>query len=467
MSIKIYNTLTRKKEEFVPITEGEVKMYVCGPTVYNFFHIGNARTFLVFDTVRRYFEYRGYKVRFIQNFTDIDDKMIKKANEEGVTVKDIADRYIKEYYTDADKLNLKRATVNPRATEHMDEIISFIKDLIDKGYAYEVDGDVYFETRKFKGYGKLSHQSIDDLEAGARIDVDERKKDPMDFALWKTQKVGEPAWKSPWGMGRPGWHIECSTMASSLLGETIDIHGGGADLIFPHHENEIAQSEARSGKQFSRYWMHAAYLNIDNQKMSKSLNNFFTTREILEKYDADVVRLFMLSGHYRNPINFSLDLMEQAKSGIERMKNSLTNLKYIVENGEDRELTAEEKEISLRLNAYKDKFIEVMDDDFNTADGISVIFDLIRDANTNINEASPKKLAQNAIELIYDLLSPLGILQNTDEDGLDEKIEKMIEDRQRAREEKNFKEADRIRDELKAMGIILEDTAKGVRWKRA
>ena len=467
MGIKIYNTLTRKKEEFVPITEGEVKMYVCGPTVYNFFHIGNARTFLVFDTVRRYFEYRGYKVRFIQNFTDIDDKMIKKANEEGVTVKDIADRYIKEYYTDADKLNLKRATVNPRATEHMDEIISFIKDLVDKGYAYEVDGDVYFETRKFKGYGKLSHQSIDDLEAGARIDVDERKKDPMDFALWKTQKVGEPAWKSPWGMGRPGWHIECSTMASSLLGETIDIHGGGADLIFPHHENEIAQSEARSGKQFSRYWMHAAYLNINNQKMSKSLNNFFTTREILEKYDADVVRLFMLSGHYRNPINFSLELMEQAKSGIERMKNSLTNLKYIVENGEDREFTSEEKEISLRLNAYKDKFIEVMDDDFNTADGISVIFDLIRDANTNINEASPKKLAQDAVELIYDLLSPLGILQNADEDELGGKIEKMIEDRQRAREEKNFKESDRIRDELKAMGIILEDTAKGVRWKRA
>ncbi len=467
MGIKIYNTLTRKKEEFVPITEGEVKMYVCGPTVYNFFHIGNARTFVVFDTVRRYFEYRGYKVRFIQNFTDIDDKMIKKANEEGVTVKDIADRYIKEYYTDADKLNLKRATVNPRATEHMDEIISFIKDLVDKGYAYEVDGDVYFETRKFKGYGKLSHQSIDDLEAGARIDVDERKKDPMDFALWKTQKVGEPAWKSPWGMGRPGWHIECSTMASSLLGETIDIHGGGADLIFPHHENEIAQSEARSGKQFSRYWMHAAYLNINNQKMSKSLNNFFTTREILEKYDADVVRLFMLSGHYRNPINFSLELMEQAKSGIERMKNSLTNLKYIVENGEDREFTSEEKEISLRLNAYKDKFIEVMDDDFNTADGISVIFDLIRDANTNINEASPKKLAQDAVELIYDLLSPLGILQNADEDELGGKIEKMIEDRQRAREEKNFKESDRIRDELKAMGIILEDTAKGVRWKRA
>ena len=467
MGIKIYNTLTRKKEEFVPITEGEVKMYVCGPTVYNFFHIGNARTFVVFDTVRRYFEYRVYKVRFIQNFTDIDDKMIKKANEEGVTVKDIADRYIKEYYTDADKLNLKRATVNPRATEHMDEIISFIKDLVDKGYAYEVDGDVYFETRKFKGYGKLSHQSIDDLEAGARIDVDERKKDPMDFALWKTQKVGEPAWKSPWGMGRPGWHIESSTMASSLLGETIDIHGGGADLIFPHHENEIAQSEARSGKQFSRYWMHAAYLNINNQKMSKSLNNFFTTREILEKYDADVVRLFMLSGHYRNPINFSLELMEQAKSGIERMKNSLTNLKYIVENGEDREFTSEEKEISLRLNAYKDKFIEVMDDDFNTADGISVIFDLIRDANTNINEASPKKLAQDAVELIYDLLSPLGILQNADEDELGGKIEKMIEDRQRAREEKNFKESDRIRDELKAMGIILEDTAKGVRWKRA
>ncbi|WP_057979146.1 cysteine--tRNA ligase [Caloramator mitchellensis] len=464
--MKIYNTLTRQKEEFKPITEGEVKMYACGPTVYNYFHIGNARTFLVFDTIRRYFEYRGYKVNFIQNFTDIDDKMIKRANEEGVTVKDVAEKYIAEYYKDADGLKIQRATYNPRATEYMDEIIKFVKDLVDKGYAYAVDGDVYFDTTKFEEYGKLSHQSIEDLEAGARIDIDERKKNPMDFALWKAQKPGEPAWESPWGMGRPGWHIECSTMACNLLGETIDIHGGGADLVFPHHENEIAQSEARNEKPFANYWMHVAYLNVNNQKMSKSLNNFFTAREILEKYDAEVVRLFMLSGHYRNPINFSLDLLDQAKSALERMYNAIGNLEHVIEVAEDRELNGAEVELSNNLDKFRERYIEVMDDDFNTADGISVIFDLVREVNTNIKETSAKKLAEKALNLIRELGKPLGILEKTTKGNIDEEIERLIEERQKARKEKNFALADKIRDDLKAMGIILEDTPQGVRWKR-
>ncbi|WP_446715278.1 cysteine--tRNA ligase [Caloramator sp. Dgby_cultured_2] len=394
MAIKIYNTMTRQKEVFNPITPGEVKMYACGPTVYNYFHIGNARTFIVFDTIRRYLEYRGYKVKFIQNFTDIDDKLIRRANEEGTAVKEVAEKYIKEYYKDADGLKIKRATVNPRATEFIGEIIAFVKDLVDKGYAYVVDGDVYFDTTKFKEYGKLSHQSIEDLEAGARIEIDERKRNPMDFALWKAKKEGEPAWESPWGEGRPGWHIKCSTMACSLLGETIDIHGGGADLIFPHHENEIAQSEARNGKPFANYWMHVAYLNVNNQKMSKSLNNFFTAREMLEKYDAEVVRLFMLSGHYRNPINFSIELLDQAKAALERLYNAIANLEHVIETSEDRELTAEELEFFNRLDSFRERYIEVMDDDFNTADGISVIFDLVREVNTNIKEGSPKKLAQ-------------------------------------------------------------------------
>ncbi|EYE87592.1 cysteinyl-tRNA synthetase [Fervidicella metallireducens AeB] len=466
MAIKLYNTLTRKKEEFKPITPGEVKMYVCGPTVYNFFHIGNARTFLVFDTIRRYFEYRGYKVQFIQNFTDIDDKLIKKANEEGITVPEVAERYIKEYYTDADALNLKRATVNPRATEYVEKIIDFIKDLEDKGYAYAVNGDVYYRTKKFTEYGKLSKQSLDDLEAGARIDVDERKEDPMDFVLWKAQKPGEPGWESPWGVGRPGWHIECSVMACSLLGETIDIHGGGADLVFPHHENEIAQSEARNGKPFAHYWMHSAYLNVNNQKMSKSLNNFFTAREILEKYDAEVVRMFMLSGHYRNPINFSLDLLDQASSALERLYNAMSNLEHIIESGNERELNTEEIEMSNKLDSYKAKYIEVMDDDFNTADAISVIFDLVRDINTNIKEGSPKTLAVKALALIKELGAPLGILQKESRGALEEEIEKLIEERQQARKNKNFALADKIRDDLKERGIVLEDTPQGVRWKR-
>ncbi|MDO6353823.1 cysteine--tRNA ligase [Caloramator sp. CAR-1] len=464
--MKIYNTMTRQKEVFNPITPGEVKMYACGPTVYNYFHIGNARTFIVFDTIRRYLEYRGYKVKFVQNFTDIDDKLIRRANEEGTTVKEVAEKYIKEYYKDADGLKIKRATVNPRATEFIGEIIAFVKDLVDKGYAYVVDGDVYFDTTKFKEYGKLSHQSIEDLEAGARIEIDERKRNPMDFALWKAKKEGEPAWESPWGEGRPGWHIECSTMACSLLGETIDIHGGGADLIFPHHENEIAQSEARNGKPFANYWMHVAYLNVNNQKMSKSLNNFFTAREILEKYDAEVVRLFMLSGHYRNPINFSIELLDQAKAALERLYNAIANLEHVIETSEDRELTAEELEFFNRLDSFRERYIEVMDDDFNTADGISVIFDLVREVNTNIKEGSPKKLAQKALDLIRELGSPLGILEKSTKGSLDEEIERLIEERQKARKEKNYALADKIRDQLKEMGIILEDTPQGVRWKR-
>jgi cysteinyl-tRNA synthetase len=466
MTIKIYNTMTRQKEVFNPITPGEVKMYACGPTVYNYFHIGNARTFIVFDTIRRYLEYRGYKVKFVQNFTDIDDKLIRRANEEGTTVKEVAEKYIKEYYKDADGLKIKRATVNPRATEFIGEIIAFVKDLVDKGYAYVVDGDVYFDTTKFKEYGKLSHQSIEDLEAGARIEIDERKRNPMDFALWKAKKEGEPAWESPWGEGRPGWHIECSTMACSLLGETIDIHGGGADLIFPHHENEIAQSEARNEKPFANYWMHVAYLNVNNQKMSKSLNNFFTAREILEKYDAEVVRLFMLSGHYRNPINFSIELLDQAKAALERLYNAIANLEHVIETSEDRELTAEELEFFNRLDSFRERYIEVMDDDFNTADGISVIFDLVREVNTNIKEGSPKKLAQKALDLIRELGSPLGILEKSTKGSLDEEIERLIEERQKARKEKNYALADKIRDQLKEMGIILEDTPQGVRWKR-
>lgn len=464
MAIKIYNTMKRQKVDFVPINPGEVKMYVCGPTVYNFFHIGNARTFVVFDAIRRYFEYRGYKVDFVQNFTDIDDKMIRKANEEGVTVKDIATKYIKEYYQDADGLNIKRATINPKATEHMDEIISFVKDLVDRGFAYEVDGDVYFETNRFDEYGKLSQQNLEDLESGARVSVDERKRNPMDFALWKAAKPGEPSWVSPWGEGRPGWHIECSTMACSILGETIDIHGGGADLAFPHHENEVAQSEARNGKAFANYWMHSAMLNVNSQKMSKSLNNFFTARDILKDYDYEIVRLFMLSGHYRNPLNFSIELLEQSRSAIERLYNSIGNLEHIMETSEIAELNADEKSLLEKLGDYKNKFIEVMDDDFNTADGISVIFDLIRDINTNVKETSSKALAEGALSLIREMGSPLGILQKSTKGSLEEEIQKKIEERQQARKNKNFALSDQIRDELKARGIILEDTPQGVKW---
>ena len=463
--IKVYNTLNKKKEEFIPLTPGEVKMYVCGPTVYNFFHIGNGRTFIVFDTIRRYFEYRGFKVDFVQNFTDIDDKMIKKANEEGTTVKKIGDTYIKEYYQDADALNIERATVNPRATEFIGEIIKFVKGLVDKGYAYEVDGDVYFSTKKFQGYGKLSGQNIEDLQSGARISVDERKKDPMDFAIWKAQKPGEPAWNSPWGMGRPGWHIECSCMAKKLLGETIDIHAGGSDLKFPHHENEIAQSEALTGEAFARYWLHSAFVNVNNEKMSKSLNNFFTAREILERYDADVIRFLMLSAHYRQQLNFSEDLLESAKASVERIYNAIGNLENLIDEVCREEMNEEEKAYLESLNKYKEKYIEKMDDDFNTADAITAIFDLIKDTNTNITIDSSKELAQKALELIRELGAPLGMFQKSTKGNLEEEIEALIAKRQQARKDRDFALADKIRDELKDRGIVLEDTPQGVRWK--
>ncbi|WP_426348272.1 cysteine--tRNA ligase [Alloiococcus sp. CFN-8] len=464
--MKVFNTLTRRKEEFKTLVPGEVKMYVCGPTVYDLFHIGNARTFIVFDTIRRYLEFRGYKVKFVQNFTDIDDKMIKRANNEAITVKDLGDKYIKEYYKDADGLRLKRATINPRATEFIKEIISFVEGLIARGYAYEVNGDVYFSTKHFSGYGKLSGQNIEDLQAGARIDIDERKKDPMDFAVWKAQKPGEPAWESPWGMGRPGWHIECSCMAKNLLGETIDIHAGGSDLIFPHHENEIAQSEALTGKSFANYWIHCAFLNINNQKMSKSLNNFFTVRDILEKYNPEVLRFLMLSGHYRTQLNFSNELLDSAASSMERLYNALNNLQHLYDNSLFTALKSGEEAYIKTLDGYRNKFMEKMDDDFNTADGISVIFDLVKDINTNITVEASKELIEVAMKLIRELGEPLGILQEDKKVNLEEEIEALIEKRQQARKERNWALADEIRDDLKARGIILEDTPQGVRWKR-
>ncbi|MBS5927978.1 MAG: cysteine--tRNA ligase [Clostridium sp.] len=468
--MKLYNTLTRKKEEFIPITPGEVKMYVCGPTVYNFFHIGNGRTFIVFDTIRRYLEYRGYKVKFVQNFTDIDDKMINKANEEGTTVKDIGDKYISEYYTDADALNIERATVNPRATEFIDDIIDFVSKLIEKGYAYEVDGDVYFNTKKFEEYGKLSGQSLEDLQIGASnrtsSAADERKKDPMDFAIWKAQKPGEPAWDCPWGKGRPGWHIECSCMAKKLLGETIDIHAGGMDLAFPHHENEVAQSEALTGKRFANYWLHSAYVNVNNQKMSKSLNNFFTARDILKEYDADVIRFFMMSAHYRIQINFSKELLDSAKASMDRLYNAVSNLENLIGEVSKEEMNEEEKSYLDSLDKYRERYIQKMDDDFNTADALTVLFELSKDINTNITINSSKELATKALELIRELGGPLGILQKSTKGDLESEIEELIEQRQNARKNRDFALADKIRDDLKARGIVLEDTPQGVRWKK-
>ena len=468
--MKLYNTLTRKKEEFIPITPGEVKMYVCGPTVYNFFHIGNGRTFIVFDTIRRYLEYRGYKVKFVQNFTDIDDKMINKANEEGTTVKDIGDKYISEYYTDADALNIERATVNPRATEFIDDIIDFVSKLIEKGYAYEVDGDVYFNTKKFEEYGKLSGQRLEDLQMGASnrtsSAADERKKDPMDFAIWKAQKPGEPAWDCPWGKGRPGWHIECSCMAKKLLGETIDIHAGGMDLAFPHHENEVAQSEALTGKTFANYWLHSAYVNVNNQKMSKSLNNFFTARDILKEYDADVIRFFMMSAHYRIQINFSKELLDSAKASMDRLYNAVSNLENLIGEVSKEEMNEEEKSYLDSLDKYREKYIQKMDDDFNTADALTVLFELSKDINTNITVNSSKELATKALELMRELGGPLGILQKSTKGDLESEIEELIEQRQNARKNRDFALADKIRDDLKARGIVLEDTPQGVRWKK-
>ena len=464
--IKVYNTLTKKKEEFKPLVAGKVKMYVCGPTVYNFFHIGNGRTFIVFDTIRRYFEYRGYEVEFVQNFTDIDDKMIKRANEENTTVKEVGDKYVKEYYEDADNLNIERATVNPRATEYITQIIDFVKGLVDKGYAYEVDGDVYFSTKKFGDYGKLSGQNIEDLQSGARISIDERKKDPMDFAIWKAQKPGEPAWKSPWGMGRPGWHIECSCMAKNILGDTIDIHAGGSDLAFPHHENEIAQSEALTGKTFANYWLHSAFVNVNNQKMSKSLNNFLTARAALEKFDADVIRFLMLSAHYRQQLNFSEELLLSAKASVERIYNTIYNLENLLDEVRTTHITDEEKKYLQSLNKYKEKYIEKMDDDFNTADAITAIFDLIKDVNINVNIDSSKELITGCLNLIRELGKPLGMLQKSTKVNLDDEIQKLVNERQQARKNKNWALADKIRDDLKSRGIVLEDTPQGIRWHK-
>lgn len=462
--MKIYNTLTRKKEEFIPIDEKEIKIYVCGPTVYNYFHIGNARPFVVFDTLRRYLEYRGYNVKYVQNFTDVDDKIIRRAQEEGLSPQEIGEKYIAEYFKDAEALNIKRAAVHPRVTENIDEIIRFIQRLIEKGYAYQAEDDVYYDTRKFKEYGKLSKQNMEELEAGARIEVDERKKNPMDFALWKGRKSeNEIAWDSPWGKGRPGWHIECSVMASKYLGETIDIHAGGQDLTFPHHENEIAQSEALSGKTFANYWMHNGYITIDNEKMSKSKGNFFTVRDILGEYDGEVIRFFLLSGHYRGPVNFSRELMEQSKSALTRLNNAKINMKYLIDNAEGSITPAEEKKFKQQIEKYREKFISAMEDDLNTADGISAVFELVKEINTLLDENSSKEMVQKCYGIFEELTGVLGISGRVDDSGMDEEIQKLVEERQLARKEKNFKRADEIRDLLKSRGIILEDTPQGIR----
>lgn len=461
--MKLYNSMTGKKEEFIPIEPGKVKMYSCGPTVYNYFHIGNARPFIIFDTLRRYFEYLGYDVSFVQNFTDIDDKMIRRANEEGITVAELAERFIAEYFKDADGLGIKHATVHPRATENIDSIISLIKTLEDKGYAYNVDGDVYFSVKKFKEYGKLSHQPLENLEAGARIEVGDKKKDPMDFALWKAKKDGEPSWDSPWGEGRPGWHIECSAMANKYLGKTIDIHSGGKDLIFPHHENEIAQSECANCAPFAHYWLHNGYINIDNKKMSKSLNNFFTVRDVAKDFDYAVIRFFMLSAHYRNPINFSHELLNQAKSGLERIETCVENLKFLKDNAKS---DAKNEKTAKKLAGFKKQFTDAMDDDINTADAISAIFDIVKYVNTEFDENTDSASLDAAINLIKELSGVLGINVEKKKGFIDSDIENLIEERNNARKSKDFKRADEIRDMLKDAGIILEDTRSGVKWKR-
>lgn len=467
--MKIFNTLNRKKEEFVPVEKGVVRMYSCGPTVYNYFHIGNARPFIIFDTLRRYLEYSGYKVYFVQNFTDIDDKMINKANEMGITVKELADQYIDEYFKDADGLGIKRATWHPRATDNIDAIIEIVRALEEKGYAYNVDGDVYFAAKKFDEYGKLSHQPLEDLESGARIDINEAKRDPMDFALWKKQKPGEPAWESPWGMGRPGWHIECSAMANKFLAKTIDIHSGGQDLIFPHHENEIAQSECAHGVTFSNYWMHNGYINIDNRKMSKSLGNFFTVREVAAEFDYEVIRFFMLSAHYRSPINFSKTLMESAKASLDRIYNCLSDMKFAAENAESRtELSESEATYKKTIEALKAKYIAAMDDDLNTADAISVIFEIVSEANKSITSGSgfSKEVITFTIDTISELGGVLGLLSKTD-DSLDSEVEAIVEERAKARAEKNWAKSDELRDKLREMGIIVKDTPQGQQITKA
>ncbi len=461
--MKLYNTLTRTKEEFIPLEEGKVKMYSCGPTVYNFFHIGNARPFIIFDSLRRYLEYIGYEVTFVQNFTDIDDKMIKNANEQGITVKDLADRFIAEYFTDAKGLGIKEATVHPKATENIDAIIETVKNLVDKGYAYEVNGDVYFETKKFSEYGKLSKQPLEDLEAGARIDVTDIKKNPTDFALWKAKKEGEPAWVSPWGEGRPGWHIECSAMVNKYLGETIDIHSGGQDLIFPHHENEIAQSECATGKPFARYWLHNGYINVDNEKMSKSKGNFFTVRDVAAKYDYEVIRFFMLSAHYRSVINFADELLAQSKAGLERLYNCLHNLEFIATKAKKRELTPEETTVKAEIAAFKDQFCRAMDDDLNTADAIAALFDLARYLNSAEKENWALEMFEFSIGFLRELGGVLGIFNRSSEDTIPEEAKTLIAERKAAREAKDWAKSDEIRDQLLSMGIEVADTRQGMK----
>ena len=468
--MKVFNTLTKKKEEFVPLEEGKVRMYVCGPTVYNYIHIGNARPMIIFDTVRRYFEYKGYDVNYVSNFTDVDDKIIKKAIEEQVSAQEISQRYIAECKKDMAGMNVKPATKHPLATEEICGMVEMISELIEKGYAYEKNGTVYFSTRKFKDYGKLSHKNLDDLRSGGRsllVSGEDEKEDPLDFVLWKPKKEGEPFWKSPWSDGRPGWHIECSVMSRKYLGEQIDIHAGGEDLIFPHHENEIAQSEAANGKEFARYWMHNAFLNIDNRKMSKSLGNFRTVREISEQYDLQVLRFFMLSAHYRSPLNFSAELMEASKNGLERILNATDNLKHLIASVATEEMSAEEKEAFSKTDAYVEEFEKAMDDDFNTADAIAAIFELVKYANTTATAESSKEYLRGLLDRIVKLGDVLGLILDKKEELLDADIEKLIEERQAARKAKDFARADAIRDELLEKGIILKDTREGVQWKKA
>ena len=459
--MQIYNSQTRKKEEFVPIYPSEARIYACGPTVYDYFHIGNARPFIVFDVLRRYLEHRGYKVTFVQNFTDIDDKMIRRANQEGITVKELGDRFIAEYYKDAGALGIRPATVHPRATEHIGDIIRLVKTLQDKGYAYEVNGDVYFDVKKDAAYGKLSGQNMDDLEAGARIDVDDVKHDPADFALWKAQKPGEPAWPSPWGMGRPGWHIECSAMSMKYLGETFDIHCGGKDLLFPHHENEVAQSECATGKPFAHYWMHNGFINIDNEKMSKSLGNFFTVRDILKEYDAEDVRMFMLSAQYRSPINFSREMIAQAHASLQRLYTARDNMEFLRKNAPEKEMTADEQALLDRVKESAARFDAAMDDDMNTADAMGALFEIVKDANVTLNADSGKAAVEAVLTALKELSSVLGIMTKETEEKLPEEIQQMADERALARKNRDWKRSDELRDALKAAGYAVEDTKQG------
>lgn len=469
MTMRVFNTVTRKKEDFVPVNGNKVGIYACGPTVYDYFHIGNARIFIVFDVIRRYLQWRGYDVTFVQNFTDIDDKMIKRAAELGITVEELADRYIQAYFEDVQALGVRPADVHPRATEHIQEMIVLIEDLIAKGMAYNVDGNVYFHTPAFHSYGELSQQPLEDLVAGARVEVDERKRHPLDFVLWKKQKPGEPAWESPWGLGRPGWHIECSVMSMKYLGETLDIHAGGPDLIFPHHENEKAQSEGATGRPFAKYWLHAGYLNINQQKMSKSLGNFMTVHDLRQVVDPEVVRFFMLSAHYRNPINYAADLLQQAKSGLERLNNVVYNLRDVLNKlpASSEQSDDESSEKLAALAVYRERFVEAMDDDFNTADALAVLFELARETNTYLSQPSPARpVVEKTLAFFAEVGEILGFFADKQHNDLDSKVNELIERRQAARQAKDWSTADAIRDQLQAMGVVLEDTPQGVRWRK-